>query len=70
MVLMVKLQDRIAKRVRELLAKKGMSADRLALEIEMSSGFMSEFLRGKKRISVDTLERLADGLEVDPKDLL
>lgn len=67
---MASLQDRIVKKLKEQLARKKISADKLALEIGMSTGYISEFMRGKKKISVATLERLADGLDVDPKDLL
>ena len=65
---MAKLQKSVAKRIRELLKLRNKSADKLALELEMSSGYMSEFLAGKKDITLKTLERLADGLEVKARD--
>jgi transcriptional regulator with XRE-family HTH domain len=67
---MSKLQKQVATQVKKLLSQKGMSAERLALEIGMSTGFIYEFLNGKKDVSLKSLERLADGLEVKPKDLM
>jgi transcriptional regulator with XRE-family HTH domain len=66
---MSKLQSRVSKKIKKLLAEKNISAEKLALEIGMSTGFIYEFLNGKKDISLKTLERLADGLEVDATDL-
>ncbi len=66
---MKKIHAKVAKRIKALLEEEGMSADRLALEIGMSRGFLYEFLGGKKRASLDSLERIADGLNVRVKDL-
>ena len=46
-----------------------MTAEKLAYEIGMSKGYLSNFLQGKKGISLDTLKRIADGLEVKVRDL-
>ena len=66
---MANLQKSVAKRIRELLKQRGKSAEKLALEMEMSSGYFSEFLRGKKDVTLKTLERIADGLEVKAREL-
>ncbi len=59
----------VAGQVKELLKGRKMSADRLALEINMSRGFLYEFLTGKKKASLDSLQRIADGLDVEVRDL-
>ena len=66
---MAKLQKLVAKQIRKLLKQRGKSAEKLALELELSSGYFSEFMSGKKGITLDTLERLAEGLEVKVRDL-
>jgi transcriptional regulator with XRE-family HTH domain len=64
-----KLHAHVARRIRDKLRAKGMSAEKLALEIEMSRGYIYEFLNGKKNITIDTLQRIADGLEIKIRDL-
>jgi transcriptional regulator with XRE-family HTH domain len=60
----------VAKRIRRFLKKKALSGEKLAYEIGMSKGYLSNFLRGKKGMSLETLERIAEGLEVPIKDLM
>jgi transcriptional regulator with XRE-family HTH domain len=47
-----------------------MTAEKLAYEIGMSKGYLSDFLTGKKGIQIVTLERIAKGLEVKLRDLI
>jgi transcriptional regulator with XRE-family HTH domain len=65
-----RIHAQVAQNVKRLLAEKQMSAERLALEIGLSRGYIYEFLNGKKRASLETLRRIANGLDVKIKDLL
>lgn len=62
---MKNIQNRVSKNIRELLAQKNKSAEKLAYEIGMSKAYFYDFLNGKKDILLKTLQRIADGLEVD-----
>jgi len=64
------LSKRVAARIAAVLKEKGRSLDRLALEAEISKGFLSQFLRGHKDMTLTSLARVAAGLEVDPADLI
>jgi transcriptional regulator with XRE-family HTH domain len=66
---MKKAQARAASKIKVLLAQKSKTIEKLAYEISMSKGFLSEFLSGKKDITLANLQRIADGLDVDIKDL-
>ena len=67
---MAKLSKSVAKRLKAVLKQRDKSAEKLALEIGMSTGFIYEFLNGKKDVSLTTLERIAEGLDVSPRDLM
>lgn len=60
---------RTLKRVRANLIRlrktKGYTQERLAFESDVAKGFLCEFEKGKKGISLITLEKLADTLEID-----
>ena len=64
------LHRKVAKRVSALLKDRAKSAEKLALEIGLSRGYIYEFLNGKKRASLETLRRIANGLDVKVKDLI
>lgn len=64
------INAKVAKKVRFFLKKKSMTAEKLAYEIGMSKGYLSDFLTGKKGIQIVTLERIAKGLEIKVRDLI
>ena len=63
-------QKQVAKKIRLALKERGKSAERLALELGMSSSFLYAFLNGRKGITLETLVRIADGLDLKLKDLM
>lgn len=65
-----KLQKQMALKIRYLLKKQSKSAERLALELELSASYFYAFLNGRKGITLETLDRIAEGLEVNTVDLL
>lgn len=66
---MQKTQLKVASRIKALLAQKGKSPERLALEIGMSKSYLYAFLSGKKDITIKSLQRIAEGLDVEVEDL-
>ncbi|WP_373046358.1 helix-turn-helix domain-containing protein [Vulgatibacter sp.] len=54
----------VGKRVRQLRTQAGMTQERLAERAEISVSFLSMIERGERSPHLETLERLALGLEV------
>jgi transcriptional regulator with XRE-family HTH domain len=63
------IHAQVARQIRRILKSQGKTADRLALEIGMSRGFLYEVLTGKKKAGLDSLKRIADGLGISVRDL-
>lgn len=63
-------RGRIAYNLRDLRLKSGLPQDTLSANAGISQTFFSQVETGKRNISVDTLERIADALGVDVADLL
>lgn len=51
-------------RIKELRAEAGLSQDALAYAIDMSRSYLAEVETGKRNVSVQNLERIAEGLGV------
>jgi transcriptional regulator with XRE-family HTH domain len=54
----------IGKRVREERSKAGLTLEELAEAASISSSFLAYVERGKKKASLETIKKLADGLHV------
>ncbi|MDG1738196.1 MAG: helix-turn-helix transcriptional regulator [Paracoccaceae bacterium] len=65
----MKLRDRVGLNVRNLRNSKGLSQEQLALAAEVDRSYISEIELAKNSESIDVLERIADALNVDPKEL-
>jgi transcriptional regulator with XRE-family HTH domain len=65
----MKLRDRVGLNVRNLRNSKGLSQEQLALAAEVDRSYISEIELAKNSASIDILERIADALNVDPKEL-
>jgi transcriptional regulator with XRE-family HTH domain len=65
----MKLRDRVGLNVRNLKNSKGLSQEQLALAAEVDRSYISEIELAKNSASIDVLERIADALNVDPKEL-
>jgi transcriptional regulator with XRE-family HTH domain len=60
-------------KIKALLKAKGISAEKLAFESDVSKAFVYGYLAGAKNhndVGLLTLAKLAEGLEVPLKDLL
>jgi transcriptional regulator with XRE-family HTH domain len=63
-------QRRIRKNILRLVGEKNITLERLAVEADLTSSFVSQVLAGRSSISLAALERLADVLGVDITELL
>ncbi|MEX1364530.1 MAG: helix-turn-helix transcriptional regulator [Nannocystaceae bacterium] len=64
------LRERIAERIRELAAKRGISQRELADRAGVSRGHLWNVLAAKSAATVDVLAKLAEALDVDPDALV
>ncbi len=63
------IHDQIAKRIKDQLKRKRISAERLAFEIGLSPGYLYHLLAGERKAGVETLEKIAKGLGVSVRSL-
>lgn len=66
---MEKLAKRIGRRISTLRTKQDLTLEKLAYENDISKGYLSELEAGKKLPSLKMLEKIAEALEVDIKEL-
>jgi transcriptional regulator with XRE-family HTH domain len=64
------LRVRLGHTVRELRASAGYSQESFAAKIKVHRTFMGTIERGKTNVSLDTLERLARGLDMAVWELM
>ena len=64
------LRRRLAEHVRRLRTGKGISQELLSAECGFHRTYISQVERAATNITIDNLQRLADGLGVDPSELL
>ena len=62
--------ERVRRNLVRLRTQRNLTQEKLAYESDLSKGYLSEVENGIKGISVNTLEKLADTLEIDVSELL
>lgn len=64
----MKLQDRVALRIRTIRKRRGLTQEALAEKIDRTADAVSQLERGRSLPSFETLERLAFALDVPIRD--
>jgi putative transposase len=64
------LRIRFGQRVREIRRRQGLSLERLAERAKLNDKFIQAIETGRQSPSIDTIEKLAIGLDVDVRELL
>lgn len=62
------IQHKVGERIRELRQAKGLSQEKLALEIGLDRTYVASVESGKRNISIVNLEKIWNGLGICPKD--
>jgi transcriptional regulator with XRE-family HTH domain len=62
------IQEKIGKRITQLRKDKKLSQQKFAYEADVERSFLTHIEKGRKNISVGTLERILTALEVSFKD--
>lgn len=63
------IQKRFGERVRELRKRKGLSQEALAFISELDRTYIGGGERGERNVSLLNIYRIAEALEVEPKEL-
>ncbi len=50
--------------------KKSLSQEKLAEMSNMSTNYIGDIERGNRKVTIDTIEKIANGLKIDPALLL
>ena len=64
------LTKRLGGRIRKLRKGRGLTQEQLAQEAGISDKYLSEVERGVSKVSVEVLDKVASGLNVELRDLL
>lgn len=62
------IQERIGKRITQLRKDKKLSQQKFAYEADIERSFLTHIEKGRKNISVGTLERIFIALEISFKE--
>lgn len=65
----MKLREKVGLNIRNLRNSRGLSQEQLALAADLDRSYISEIELAKNSASIDVLERIADALDVAPKEL-
>ena len=64
------LQQNIGETLRALRAQKGVSQEKLALETGIGRRYMSDIENGRRNVSLEIIERIANYFELSASDLI
>lgn len=64
------LREVLANNIRELRLSKQLSQEELADICGLHRTYISDIERGNRNVSIDNIEKIAKGLDVDPSVLL
>lgn len=64
------LQCNIGKTIRALRAQKGVSQEKLALETGIGRRYMSDIENGRRNVSLEIIEKLAEFFEISPSEFV
>ncbi|MGO4274292.1 helix-turn-helix domain-containing protein [Paenibacillus sp. TAF58] len=66
---MPKLSVHVGARIRMVRKNRGLTQEQLGERVQQPQSYVGGIERGEKNISLDTLERIVDALEIRPADL-
>lgn len=67
---MTDIKIKLGQRIKELRLKKEYSQEELAAKANLHRTYISDVERGERNVSVENIKKIADALNVEPKELL
>jgi transcriptional regulator with XRE-family HTH domain len=64
------LREIVAANIRRFRKERGISQQDFAYDIEMDRTYFGGIERGERNVSIDNIERIANGLQISPYVLL
>jgi transcriptional regulator with XRE-family HTH domain len=66
----LRLRTVLARNIREARQRRGLAQEALALKVGLSATYVSQVESGSRNVTLETIQRLADGLDLPPWRLL
>jgi transcriptional regulator with XRE-family HTH domain len=66
----MKIQERFGLTIKQLRLEKGISQERLALDANIDRTYISDIEQGKRNVSIEMIERLANYFQIPITELL
>lgn len=66
----MQLRTRVGLNIQELRRERGWSQEALAHAADIDRGYLGKLENGRYSASLDTLEKIANAMELDPTELL
>ncbi len=63
------IKRKFGERVRELRIQKNLSQEKFALQIDMDRTYLASVESGKRNISLENINKIANGLEITLSEL-
>ena len=63
------LTEKLGQRIKSLRTEKGLSQEKFALFIDMDRTYNASVERGKRNISINNIEKIANGLNISLEEL-
>ena len=65
----MKIEQQLGMRIKYLRQRKGITQEQLALDCDVTRKYMSDLERGLRNPTLKTLEKVANGLQIDISEL-
>lgn len=63
------IKEKFGNRVKELRRARNLSQEKFALQIDMDRTYLASIESGKRNVSLENINKIADGLEISLEEL-
>lgn len=63
------IREKFGRRVKELRQSRNLSQEKLALQIDMDRTYLASIESGKRNVSLENINKIANGLKISLEDL-
>lgn len=63
------IKDKLGQRIKYLRTEKGISQEKFALSIDMDRTYFASVESGKRNISINNIQKIANGLDITLEEL-
>lgn len=66
---MTMIKEKLGQRIKYLRNEKGLSQEKFALSIDMDRTYLASVESGKRNISINNIQKIANGLDITLEEL-